>query len=721
MDLATALNATGATRRGTAVRTGDGYAFDGGLNTEDPPANVQPGHVLGAKNYEPNLRGGYSRAEGYERYDGRTGPTNGEFTILIVNGEALTVTAGQAIVQYATGTSTPVVASGTVAFARENEDVADQWYVTVVNYTGTFDQVGDLYLGANTPPGPDCTSEFAGVGSALEDDLTDEMLYEKTEYLRSLIGAVGGASCSGPVRGIKLYKQTLYAFRDNLAGTAGTMWKESAAGWVSVPLGFKLRFNSNDAEIAEGATITGATSGTTAVVRRYVVTDGDVGTADASGYIIVTGVTGSGFTGTEVLNVAAVNVANFVSYAAQTLPPGGDYFFRVHNFYGAEDRRFMYGVNGVGNGFEFDGTYFTLIETGMVDDRPTRLAVLNDHLLFSYRGGSLQNSGFTNPLSWNPTLGADERSTGSDVTDMMEETNNSVFVGCRQHTYVFYGDTIENFQFKLHSIETGIIPKTIGKLGNTIFLDDRGFTTLKAAQEFGNFTTNSISDKILKLLQSQIRGTTPAGAIISRTKNLYRCFFNDGYAFVVSTRPGNKFSGWMSLQLAHVGTCFDSSEDEEGIVFTERLFMGCEDGYVRELDIGRSFDGQDIEAFLRLAYHHTRSPEHFKRYRRAYIDVDVRSRTTLFGTVDFNYGNREAQVSEQLDFEGGGGFWDVASWDEFLWSGQAFDQVIFKIEGAGFNIGLFFYSKSDRQLSHTLYNCSYQSSQRRLNRGTQQG
>ncbi len=63
----------------------------------------------------------------------------------------------------------------------------------------------------------------------------------------------------------------------------------------------------------------------------------------------------------------------------------------------------------------------------------------------------------------------------------------------------------------------------------------------------------------------------------------------------------------------------------------------------------------------------------------------------------------------------------MASWDEFLWSGQAFDQVIFKIEGAGFNIGLFFYSKSDRQLSHTLYNCSYQSSQRRLNRGTQQG
>lgn len=47
----------------------------GGLDLETPGLSVQPGRMLSCKNYEIDTLGGYSRIEGYERYDGQPSPS----------------------------------------------------------------------------------------------------------------------------------------------------------------------------------------------------------------------------------------------------------------------------------------------------------------------------------------------------------------------------------------------------------------------------------------------------------------------------------------------------------------------------------------------------------------------------------------------------------------------------------------------------------------------
>lgn len=732
MRLSDRLRQRGAMSRGSRVRANDFFIFDGGLNLVDPPVMVKAGQLAGVKNYEPGVRGGYSRVDGYERFDGQPSPTRADYWALSMDG--FPPEPGE-IVEQRSHEDDSLIAAGVCVSVHED---GDRWVVALVQgpdtpaFANGFVPEGRVvgpggYLG---------DSMFAFRNGAPLDEINDQIIHDKAEFLREGIEPVGGSDASGPVRGVAIYRNMVVAFRDSADGSEGLMFKatdeDPFQSWQRVSLGHKVRFEDGAHEPAEGDLIEGATSGASATVGRVVSDDGSFGSGDAQGFIVVGSISGV-FADGEDLIVEGTTVGTVVGVEEQKLPPGGRYRTRVHNFAGAGDKRRLYGVSGKGNAFEFDGETFVLIETGMVNDTPTHIFVVNDHLGLTYAGGSVQHSGFQRPLNYNPIVGADERSVGGEITGVIEESENTVFITTRQQTYILYGDVMENFQLRLFSSETGAITDTIARQGQTIYLDDRGFTTLRHTQAFGNFSVASLSDKILPLVQTNLRGQGIVGAVISRRKNLYRCFFSDGSAFVISARPGNKFSGWTQILYAHSPTCFTSGEVEghvgiiagqsqmPGPIYPERIFMGGADGYVYECDIGNSFDGQNIEHFARLTYHNSGSPESFKHYRKAVIDVDVAGTTTLYATVDFNYGNRSGQAGEEVEFLGGGGFWDIANWDEFKWSGQIYDQIVIKVEGDGFNIGLFFYGNSNREPAHTLYNVTYHHSPRRINRGSQRG
>jgi len=719
MKLHERLSRSGALRRRSAVNPSDFFGFTGGLNVVDPPLTIAPGQLIGVKNYEPGVRGGYARTEGYERFSGLDSPTDTPHYALTVQG----VTGNPFIVdnlamQFPTGTSTTATATGRIVLAQAT-GVANEWYVVVTSANVDFTLGADLRVGVSSPGALAGAIVLAAKNDAANDVLNETFISAKVEFLRAKIEAVGGAASSGPVRGCAIYKTDVVAFRDNAAATAADMWKATSTGWVKVPLGFKIRFNTGVVEIAEGEVINGLTSGATAIARRIVSDDGMWTIGDASGYLVTDAITGT-FTPGEVLRVGVTAVAVFVSSAAQTLPPGGRYRFRVHNFFGSLDRRRLYGVNEIGRALEWDGTTFVVIETGMVDDRPTRIFVLNDHLGLCYRGGSVQNSGFQKPLNYNPILGADERGVGSDVTDVIEESFRQVVIGTRFQTYIFSGDVVENFQLRMFSVETGIISDTAAKLGQTMYLDDRGFTALTLVSQAGNFQANSTSDKILPFVQKQIK-TPVVGSVVNRERNMYRCLFSDGVMLSVVSRPGFKIEGWTVSSFPDTPFSLFSGEIDTGQIFAERSFMCGVNGFLYELDKGRSFDGKTIEAFLKLAYHHSKSPERVKHYRKATIDLAVAGPTSFFVSADYNYGRRGASFINNLDLDAGGGLWDISTWDKFKWSAPTVDQILFDLDGSGFNVSLFFYSNSTTSASHTLYNAAIHNSVRRIQRGNQPG
>jgi hypothetical protein len=117
------------------------------------------------------------------------------------------------------------------------------------------------------------------------------------------------------------------------------------------------------------------------------------------------------------------NVATLTAdKVAITLPAGGRYEFLNHNFYGLASSYRMYGVNGVGRAFEFDGTTFTPIRSGMAVDTPHRIAEHYNHLFLAFPGGQLQNSSIGAPLDWSaspaprPTAWAARSPTSSPPT-----------------------------------------------------------------------------------------------------------------------------------------------------------------------------------------------------------------------------------------------------------------------------------------------------------------
>ena len=110
-------------------------------------------------------------------------------------------------------------------------------------------------------------------GTAAERDaptpaLDTTYLQDSTETQRALILAVGVGDAAGPVRGVHEYQGDIYAWRDNAAQDACLMYKQSATGWILQELGNQITFLDAGAGVAyvEGETITGSTSGATAVV-----------------------------------------------------------------------------------------------------------------------------------------------------------------------------------------------------------------------------------------------------------------------------------------------------------------------------------------------------------------------------------------------------------------------------------------------------------------------
>lgn len=703
------LASTGALKQPTGIKVSPYFGMQGGLNVQDPPILIPPGQLLGCFNFEPSVQGGYRRVDGYERFDGHTSPSDAPYVTINFT-TAFTPTVGSTLTESGSG------ATGVVAYVD-----ATNKNVVFVSVSGTFLGNGSTFSGGGTSNGAPYNN------NAQTAALAQAYYYQKWLYFQALIGAVGGASCSGPVRGVWAYKSTVYAFRDNAAGTAGTMWKATPLGWQQVNLGYQVKFNAGiyaDGAmdpIPEGTVLIGAISGATFTVKRVVTQTGTWG-LDAAGYIITNTITGTP-SANEALQVGGVTYATYLSNAAQALPAGGLYKFRNFNFNAVQNPTTgfrMYGINGVGQGFEYDDSgVFTFISTGMTTDVPTNLEIHASYLFYSFAGGSLQNSGYQNPLNWNPVFGADSRQVGEDVTFLREDVSQTLVIGTRRQLWMLTGLQVEQFQVKVYSSNTGALELTDENPGQMIVGEDRGITTVAAAAQYGNFEATSLTDKILNLILPQFQNDTVAGAIVTRKKNMYRLIFQSGSVYSLAVNAQGQFSGWLTGSWSHQPTCVSCGFTQQtGQPQVERAFFGDASGYVREIDKGYSFDGQSVAFFLKTNYWHVKSPSQFKRFR--YLQLDMRPEgpaSVLIGS-DCDYGTVSGMTSPNYSLNAGGGFWDIAKWDEFIWDAPTYTGIQMKLELEGYNISTVISGDAVNDCPFTVTGGIYQYSPRIINRNT---
>lgn len=800
------------------------FPLGGGLDLITPAIALKAGVAIGALNYEP-YPNGYRRIEGFERFDGRTKPSEASYWQLDFTAGSAAFLKGDVVTGLTSGATGKVLADATVTSGTyATLDAAG--YVGLGAVSGTFANGEALQVSAVTRA---TASGAASEGTSPTDADAAAWRAQATANARALIQALPG---TGSVRGVHEYGGAIYGFRDfspeqvkngtfttdtaNWTGSAnailsapsgvlrvtnGTatvnyayqaiavevgkeydlsfdqlggsvptafrcgnsanaiqyvnnttvgagqtvritptastiyitcrvnsttnggyvefdnislkpvvatqcgMWKSSTAGWASVALGFTLDFTSGGTVVpAVGDTITGATSGATAVLTNVVVTSGDWTTGDAAGYFVMASATGT--FGAENLNIgASLNVATIAgNKAAITLPVGGRYECLNHNFYGASELKRMYGVNGVGRGFEFDGAVFTPIRTGMTVDTPTRVAVHKKHLFFAFPGGSIQFSETGYPLGWEVIEGAGEFGMGDEITDFIPANSGVLTILAANSIANLYGNTRDDFLLEVLSDEAGALPWTADKVGEPIYMDKRGVRRLSSTQAFGNFSIGTLTQKVKPLLQDYAKANVdPVASVRVRNKDQYRIFFSNNAGLTIYL--GKKEPEILPFDLNKTVACIGSFEMEDG----EEIYFGSDDGFVYQLDKGTSFDGAAIPYSLRLPFNHQGAPQQLKRWHKVVIECEAIPEATLSVTADFDYGNPYQPGITGVDapaqvftVTGGGGIWDVSNWNQFYWSGATEGLAEAHLDGVGRNMSLMVAGSTADEPPHLL-------------------
>jgi hypothetical protein len=551
-------------------------------------------------------------------------------------------------------------------------------------------------------------------GDGTESDEYLGYLVAAREYRRDLIQPVPG---SGPVRGVLWYDGKLQAWRDNGGATAGVLHHSTAAGWAATDLGSLLQFDSGGTyEVLEGDTITGNNSGATATVRTIALdAEVDWSTSDASGTFVLDDVVGV-FEDGERLNVGAnLSVASVVGTAsAANFPAGGRYEFTVHNFYGTTGFERAYGASGVGKAFEFDGASIIPITTGMPTDTPHLIAAHKNHLFLGFPQGSLQFSDLGWPRSFTAILGAAELGMGHDLTGIIPNAAATLLITTESSLAVLTGNDSSDFLLEPLSDEAGAKRFSQQRIGQIVYLDNRGVRSVASTQTWGNFKLGTYTSLIQRELKAKRgRGAQPIGSCVVKSKDQYLLFFDDGTG--ISIYFGRKNPEPMLFEYPFTISAGPWVQEVDGV---ERVFVGAEDGYVYELNKGTSFDGEVIEAFIQMPFGHQGEPRTLKRYHKAVLEMIAGPRTSLALVAQFDYGVglQPYAHSEVFGIEGAGGLWGISSWAQFQWDAPTVAQAESYLQGLGVNMSLIVFSSSATQDSYTLQGATIMYSKRGMKR-----
>lgn len=398
-----------------------------------------------------------------------------------------------------------------------------------------------------------------------------------------------------------------------------------------------------------------------------------------------------------------------------TLAPGGRVFCITHNFTGALNAEKLYGADGKNKAFQFDGTTYTQITTTASPETPS-LVIAHKNRLFAAVLGNLFLSSPGDPVSGWAGVGATpaEIATGQTITGLVsmpgDGDSGALAVYGENKVSVLYGYSTATWQMSVASPEVGALLGTTQYASTAIAVDNKSIATLSAVQEFGNFASSDQGRKVKPIISSTARQAV--ASLTHKAQNQYWVFFSDKSGLAVSIE-NKAVREIMPFVLAHEASCAFSGEDETGV---ERLFFGATNGMVYELERGSTFDGDDIEAWIRLAFTSPAGPTMHCSWRRLRLDMSVPEYAEVKFNYEFDYGGPDYVTPTETGLAGGGGYWDMSFWDSFVWDSPWRSPPSFKLIGNSMNISPFIYSKSKLSAPFILESAIIDYSPRRIDR-----
>lgn len=663
----------------------DGTPLAGGMDIVGSPIYAKPGRARIAYNYEWSTGGGLERIAGIEPFDGRPSPSAAVYVYLQCSATITGISLGDTVDGATSG------ASGKVVYLSGA-------YIGLTRVTGSF-TLEDLEVSSVVK------ATLSNLSPAVDGFLDNTLAKLAADDYQADITKVPG---SGRVRGIAILNSEVYAWRDNVGATAMVIHKAGASGWAAIDLNSQLAFTTGaTAAPAEGSTLT--QGGTTATVLRVVLESGTFAGGDAAGRLILGNISGGVFSAGAATYTGG-SIAATGAEAAITLSPGGRVRTDAYTFTGSLADKRLYGCDGVNPEFEFDGTVYVPLNTGMGSIRASAVRCHKLHVFFGYRG-SLQHSAIGNPYVWSAVFGASELGTGDEITNLLSVGGNTdaaaLMVLCQNALAVLYGSSSADWKLDPLSRISGAQADSAQDIGGVVALDTPGVMRYPYTRNFGNFAWDTVSMDI----QPIAKGQQCACSVYVSGKFKYRVFFTDGTA--ISGLPVGK--GMFEWSVINYGRNILLAEHGE-IDGVARTFYADDNGWVYEADKGRSLAGDPLPYAIKLLPLTQRSPMTEKTYRTMQIEVECLSACTLYTSGEFGNGE-DGHTQQTADQRYGVGLnWDLSNYDQAYWDTATVGMTTLPLEGVGTRVSISVAGEADNELPHTVYAVTVLYTPRRMTR-----
>jgi hypothetical protein len=629
------------------------YEFKGGLVTNLSPLQHGvglPGSARILKNFEPSVDGGYTRIEGFGKYDSNFVPAYGTPK---VQG------SGQS------GT--------TLTIANLFQEPVDGDTFTIAGVAGTYTvaTAGVSYSGANKTATLSLTTSLA---SSPADK-----------------AAVTFTSHDGVVKGVAVWEDMVIAYRNN------DVYKSTGSGWT------KINVPSYGTTLVNGAGQTGASLAVDGLSKTPRVGD----TFSVSGiekvYTVLTEptVTSGGATISISPSLASSPSDNAaVTWLTRNTTDGVKMRTSKYRLGGAEK---IVGIDGENYPFIYSSNIFTTVD-GTSDVLGASFVVSHKNTLFFAKDDKLI---FTAPYTDNdftPANGGGIINVGGLITGLIV-FREALIIFTEKTISQLVGNSLADFLLQPITKNVGCVATdTIQEIGgDVIFLGPDGLRLLGATDRVGDFNLGLVSKAIQTEMTDLILFNTSFSSVVIKKKSQYRIF---GYSATTST---NNAKGVLGTQKLGDNTSSIEWGETVGIKAyvadsnyknqTETIVFANDSGYVYEMESGSSFDGSNIVASFATPFVPLIDPRVRKTFYKMFLYSDPQGSVTTSVNLKFDFDTQGSIQPETIvlsNESGSVGFYGASSAKYGTTAYGAKIKKLFETQvvGSGFAVSLQFISDS---------------------------
>lgn len=569
------------------------FEFKGGLVTNLSPLQqgIQaPGSARILRNFEPSIEGGYTRIQGYAKYDSAFVPAYGEPKVHGSGQTGTTLIIGNLFIAPAEGST-----------------------FTIAGVTGTY------------------TIATGGVSYSTANKRATLTLTTSLASSPADKAAVTFTSQTGLTTGLSAWNGNVVVVRNN------NIYKGTGSGWT------RINVPSYGTVLVNGA---GQTGGTLAVDGLTGIPQaGDTFTVAGIDLIYTVTATATVTSGGATLSISPNLASSPSDNAAVTWLTANRTATARNRFtkYRIGTTEKIAGVDGTNYPFIYDGTTYTQLNSAPSDVLAAEHIVFFKNQMFFAKGDKLS---FTAPYTdsdFTAANGAGIISIGSSITGLIV-FREQLIIFAEEKIDRLVGNTLADFVLQPITRNIGCVDTdTIQEVGSDVmFLGPDGLRLLSATDRIGDFNLAVVSKTIQKEVTDVISANTSFSSVVIKKKSQYRLL---GYNASISASSA---TGVLGTQLAGTeGMYFGWAElrgikayvaDSDYNLKIETVVFANEDGYVYKMESGSSFGGATIPATFATPFVPANDPRLRKAFYKLFLYVDP------VGSVDI-------AVNLKLDFD----------------------------------------------------------------------